>query len=85
MKDLFFSLGLQYYIATRFSHFAELYPTTGNQGHHAIEMFLKGFLYDELDLEPDEILYKFKHTYRHNLRKLWREFKRFAPDPDMGF
>ena len=46
-------------------------------------MLLKGFLYDNLDLEPDEILYKFQHTYRHNLRRLWREFKRVAPDPDM--
>ena len=57
MRILFFSLGLQYYVAARYSYFANLSPTVANQSHHAIEMFLKGFLYyklagEEIHQEP---------------------------------
>jgi hypothetical protein len=34
----------QYYVAGRYAAFAGLVPTTGNQFHHAVELFLKGGL-----------------------------------------
>lgn len=42
--DEFFRLGVQYYVAGRFSAFAGLHPVAGNQLHHAVEMFAKGAL-----------------------------------------
>ena len=86
MKEFFFSLGLDYYITTRCSHFAQLYPTTANQAHHAIEMLLKGFLYDHLSSEQQqsqEISRQLRIEYRHNLPMMWEAFKGAVSDPQL--
>lgn len=88
MRGLFFSWGLQYYIASRCSHFAQLYPTTANQCHHAIEMFLKGFLYyrraGETQQEPEKISNWLKNKYGHQLPKLWEAFKSETVDFELS-
>jgi len=48
--EQFFSLGLQYFVAGKFSAFGRLMPVVGNQFHHAVEMMLKGYLAKTMDL-----------------------------------
>ena len=88
MQGLFFSWGLQYYITSRCSHFAQLYPTTANQCHHAIEMLLKGFLYyrraGETEQEPEKISNWLKNEYGHQLPKLWEAFKSATADSELS-
>lgn len=70
----FGDLGFQYYISGRFSFFCGFSPITGNILHHAIEMFLKMALSRNLG-EAD-----LKNKFRHNLKRLWKEFKQHFPD-----
>jgi hypothetical protein len=68
-EDVFFDLGIQYYMAARSSAvLTKLMPVCGNLYHHAVEMFLKAGLCRKYSL--DEV-YKFQH----DLPKLWDEFK----------
>jgi len=62
-------LGVQYYAAARWSAWAALLPVSGNLYHHALEVLLKAGLsrkYYSNDL---------RDKFRHNLPKLWNEFK----------
>jgi hypothetical protein len=73
---LFFSAGTQYYIAGRYAVLARLSPVAGNLLHHAIEMYLKGYLSKAMTLGQLEGL-------SHNLPKIWSEFKVQAADPGL--
>jgi len=60
-----------------------------NQSHHAIEMFLKGFLYYNLamqrpDEEPERISKRIKDRFSHRLPKLWEAFKRAMSAPELA-
>jgi len=74
-RDLqwWFDLATQYYVAARFSAFAKLAPVCGNFFHHAIEMYLKGYLSSKLN--PAQL-----KQLRHSLDKIWKRFKREASD-----
>jgi hypothetical protein len=69
----FFSLGMQYYVAARFSAFARFSPVCGNLFHHAIEMFLKGQLASKKSLADLKDL-------GHRLGSLWGHFKQDVGD-----
>jgi len=64
---------LQYYVAGRFSFFAQLHPTTGHQFHHAIEFALKGGL-----VHLDEHI-----GSHHNIELFWRRFTAALDNPDL--
>ncbi len=72
-----FSLGIQYHVTARYSACAGLLPVTGNLFHHAIEMYLKGYLSSKLGVTA---LKKF----RHGLRKIWSRFKLEVADPSLS-
>jgi hypothetical protein len=65
----YFDLGMQYYVAGRYSVFAGLAPVCGNLLHHAVEMFLKGYVAHRA--RPSLRRKKF----RHRLPELWQAFK----------
>jgi len=67
-KRSFFDLGTQYYVVARFSAFAALTPACGNHFHHAIEMYLKGYLSSKLRMTELKDL-------GHRLGKIWNRFK----------
>src|SRR5262245_52228023 len=46
----FYQLASQYYVVGRFAARAGLNPSCGNLLHHAVEMFLKGALVDDVGL-----------------------------------
>lgn len=71
----FFDLGTQYYIAGRFGFFGWLNPVTATLLHHAVEMFLKGYLCRTLTEQQ-------RRT--HSLTFLWRAFKRETGDPTLS-
>jgi hypothetical protein len=73
-KEAFFDLGFKYYVTARFSAFAYFAPVSGNLFHHAIEMFLKGYL------APGKSLAQLKQA-GHKLASLWVSFKQEARDP----
>lgn len=73
----FFSLGTQYYVVGRFSAFAGLNPVTGNQLHHAIEMFVKGALSKTKSLSDLKRL-------GHSLPRVWAEFKQQTGDSSLN-
>ena len=68
----------QYYIAARFGHFAQLVPICGNLFHHAIEMYLKGALVPSVSVKD------LKDKFRHNLKELWKGFKKEVSDPTLN-
>lgn len=74
METRYLSIAIQYYIAGRSATFAGSIPVAGNLFHHAVEMLLKGFL---LDHHSASVL---RNDFKHDLRKLWREFKRVSDD-----
>jgi hypothetical protein len=47
--EVYFRTGLHYYIVARYATVARFGSVSGNLVHHAIELFLKGALIDELD------------------------------------
>jgi hypothetical protein len=67
-KESFFKLGTEYYISGRYALFAGLSFVAGNLFHHAIEMFLKGFLSSHYNL-------KVLRRFGHDLIKPWEDFK----------
>ncbi len=74
--EALFSLGIQYYVAARFSAFAWFSPVCGNLFHHAIEMFLKGYLGSKKSLADLKNL-------GHRLGALWILLKQEAGDPGL--
>jgi hypothetical protein len=79
LKLLYFEIGLQYYIAARYSAIAGFIPTSGNLFHHAFEMFIKGHLTHDLD-EWERV------RLRHGLKRLWKLYKKAIGDPALdGF
>jgi hypothetical protein len=74
LKMLYFETGLQYYISARYSASAGLIPISGNLFHHAFEMFIKGYLTQDLD-ESERL------RFRHGLKKLWKLYKKKIGDP----
>lgn len=69
----YFQLGTQYYVAGRYSAHVWLIPIAGNLLHHAIEMYLKGWLSQEM--KPGEL-----KRLGHSLSLLWERFKSDIPD-----
>jgi hypothetical protein len=66
--------GIQYYASGRWAALAGLLPVYGNHLHHAVEMFLKAYL-----ARHDLLIYDLKEM-RHDLDRLWTEFKKVASD-----
>ena len=64
----FFETGIQYYVAGRYAAFAGFTPVAGNLLHHALEMFMKGYLSSSLTLEELK-------KQGHHLGALWRLVK----------
>lgn len=75
--EQFFRLGIQYYVAARFSAFAWMNPVCGNLFHHAIEMFLKGHLAAKMNLPELKQL-------GHGLRGLWDRYKQDVSDAGLS-
>ena len=65
----YFSLGTQYYVAARAATIAGLLPVPGNLFHHAVEMFFKGDLSQELSASALKAL-------GHRLTRIWAAFKK---------
>lgn len=74
--DLAIRYGIQYYVAGRFAAASGFTPVTANLLHHALELLLKACLaYDD----PSERIRQYgkdKNGYRHDLPRLWQEFKK---------
>ena len=73
LAENYWRLGLDYYIAARYSVLVRLTPTAGNQFHHAVEMLLKGDLADTTSASE-------RRNLGHKLSKVWRAFKDKAAD-----
>ena len=79
ISDAFLILGTQYFANARFSatSFPSVIPICGNLYHHAIEMFLKGYLAKfTSSLELKKI--------GHSLLKLWNITKDKSNDKDLS-
>jgi hypothetical protein len=76
LSQNFYRIGVQYYVAGRFSILNGMTPVAGNLFHHAVEMLLKGKL---VYLHPLSQL----KNWSHNLRKCWRAFKAVFPADDL--
>lgn len=70
----YFTIATHYYIAARYAFFSGLIPTAGNLFHHAIEMYLKGYLSPHLGESK-------RKNLGHSLKRIWRAFKRSVKDP----
>ena len=68
LRFWYFKVATHYYIAGRYAHIGRLIPTAGNLFHHAIEMYLKGYL--ALELNNREL-----KKFRHSLRRIWQRVK----------
>jgi hypothetical protein len=68
VRQEFFDLGFQYFVAGRFAASAALSPVSGTLFHHAIEMFLKGELTKHLTERQ-------RRKLHHGLKALWTTFK----------
>lgn len=75
LKYQYFATAMQYYDTARFAAVPSAAPVVGLLFHYALEMFLKGQLC--LRLSEDDL----KNRLRHNLKKIWKEFKQDFPDP----
>ncbi len=78
ISDAFFVLGAGYFTVARYSASAFLMPICGNLYHHAIEMFLKGFLANSISSS------ELKSTFGHHLLILWEALKSADNDPGFG-
>lgn len=68
--------GTQYYVAGRFAAASGFSPVLANLLHHAVELFLKACLAVD---DPADKIRQYgnpKTGYRHNLPRLWVEFKK---------
>jgi hypothetical protein len=75
-KESFFDLATQYYVVARFSAFAGLLLVCGNLFHHAIEMYLKGYLVSKLTLAELKAL-------GHRLQEIWNHCKTEIADAEL--
>ena len=73
----YFTIATQYYVAGRYAYFAGLVPTAGNLFHHAIEMYLKGYLAQHMN----ELK---RRSLGHSLKRCWRAFKRKFGDQSLN-
>jgi HEPN domain-containing protein len=64
----YFSGAVQYHVSARFAAIAGLIPVSGNLAHHAVEMYLKGYLCGKLTEKE-------RRRLGHSLRKMWRKVK----------
>jgi hypothetical protein len=78
IKERFNDFAAQNYVAGRMAAVAKLTPIPANLLHHAVEMFLKSALFNVVS--PKDLQYK----YRHNLKKLWKRFKKKENDPALS-
>src|SRR5437660_8905189 len=69
----YFSAAIQYHVSARFAAIAGLIPVSGNLAHHAVEMYLKGYLCTKLTEKE-------RRRLGHNLRKIWRKVKQHIGD-----
>jgi hypothetical protein len=75
----YFSYGTQHLAAGRFQVSAGMTPIAGVNLHHAIEMYLKGYLFRSHTSERQRR--KLRH---HRLRRIWKAAKRQANDPSLA-
>lgn len=73
----YFRVGLQYYIAARYAAFSAFVPVCGNLFHHAVEMYLKGYLSQSLNEAQ-------RRDLGHDLQKSWNLFKTDVADPSLS-
>jgi len=71
--------GIQYYVAGRFSAASGHSPISANLLHHAVELFLKACLAHDDSAGRIREYADSKKGYRHNLPRLWEEFKKRKP------
>jgi hypothetical protein len=78
LKYSYSRLGFEYYLSGRFAFLASKLPmtVTGNLFHHAVEMFLKGYLSTKFDEKE-------RKNFHHHLRRIWLKFKEEAGDPQL--
>ena len=77
-QAIFLETATQYYVAGRFAAIHHLFPVSGNLLHHAVEMYLKGVLANNYTLR------EMFTSFRHDLTKLWDEFKKIFTDSDLS-
>ena len=77
LRHRYFSTATQYYASGRAAYFAQAIPTAGNILHHAVEMYLKGYLVQTHDEGQ-------RRRLGHNLRKIWRRCKQKTNDAALG-
>jgi hypothetical protein len=75
LRQEYFTTGLHYHIAARFANIACL-QVSGNLAHHAVEMYLKGYLCRKLDERQ-------RRNLSHNLGKIWKLFKQEVGDSSL--
>ena len=73
-----FHLGREYYVMGRFGISTLLLTVAATCLHHAIEMFLKGYLC--ATISDDDL----KRKFGHNLPKLWARFRQEVTDPQLA-
>lgn len=73
----YFDLGLGYYIAGRAGYHAKAIPVAANLFHHAIEMFMKGYL-TGVGVDEDG-----RRKLAHKLNRLWNSVRSNAQDPSL--
>ncbi len=69
LREFYTTSALDYHITARYAAFSGLSNVCGILFHHAVEMYLKGYLCSKLDVRQLTKL-------RHNLRKSWKAFKK---------
>lgn len=77
LRHLYFDTALQYHVAARFAAIAGFLPVAGNLFHHAIEMYIKGYLAKFLTERQ-------RRDLGHNLPRVWEEFKKQVADPKLN-
>jgi hypothetical protein len=74
--EAFFDIGTQYYVAARYAAFAGLAPVCANLFHHAVEMYMKGYLSSQRGLAELKKL-------GPRLPDIWAHFKSSAADAEL--
>lgn len=77
LRQEYFNAGIEYHISARFAAIAGFIPVSGNLAHHAVEMYLKGYLCRKLT--ENEL-----RRLGHSLRKIWRTFKQEVGDSTLA-
>lgn len=77
-RDFMFEWATMYYVSGRLAARARLVPIHGNLLHHAVEMYLKAALLGHLSVNL------MRTRYRHDLKRLWKQYKVKESDPTLG-